>query len=96
MAKYRLSDAAEADIEAIYLHTDVTFGAGQAQIYVSGLEQTFEKISDLPRMGRSADDLRPGLFRFRYQSHVIFYTIEFDHIVIRRVLHGRMDFASRL
>ena len=96
MAEYRLSAAAVADIEAIYLYTDEAFGSRQAEVYVGGLAQAFARLADFPRMGRSADDLRPGLFRFRYQSHAIFYTIEPDHIVIRRVLHGRMDFASRL
>ena len=96
MAEYRLSAAAEADFEAIYLYTDETFGTRQAEAYTLGLKQTFERLADLPRMGRSADNFRPGLFRFRYQSHVIFYTIETHHIMIRRVLHGRMDFASRL
>jgi toxin ParE1/3/4 len=47
-------------------------------------------------MGRTADDLKPGFSRFRYQSHMIFYTIEPDQIVIQRVLHARMDFGSRL
>jgi toxin ParE1/3/4 len=47
-------------------------------------------------MGRSAEDLRSNFFRFRYQSHMIFYTIEPDRIVIQRVLHARMDFGSRL
>jgi toxin ParE1/3/4 len=47
-------------------------------------------------MGRSAENLKPTFFQFRYQSHMIFYTIEPDRIVIQRVLHGRMDLASRL
>jgi plasmid stabilization system protein ParE len=29
-------------------------------------------------------------------SHIIFYTIEPDRIVIRRILHARMDFGSHL
>jgi toxin ParE1/3/4 len=96
MAEYRLSGAAEADIEAIYIYTYQTFGAHQAESYALGLKQSFERLADMPRIGRSAEDLRPGLFRFRYQSHIIFYTIESDHILIQRVFHGRMDFASRL
>jgi toxin ParE1/3/4 len=47
-------------------------------------------------MGRRAEDLRAGFFRFRYQSHMIFFTIEPNQIVIQRVLHARMDFGSRL
>lgn len=96
MADYRLSVAAEADIDAIYLYTDETFGSRQADQYVLGLKHAIERLAEIPRMGRSADDPRPGLFRFRYQSHVIFYTIEPGYIVIQRVLHGRMDFDSRL
>jgi len=96
MAEYRLSAAAEADIEAIYTYTYQTFGGRQAEIYVSDLKQSFERLADLPRIGRSAEDLGSGLFRFRYQSHIIFYTIESDYVLIQRVFHGRMDFASRL
>jgi len=50
----------------------------------------------MPGMGRSAEDLAPGLFRFRHQSHMIFYTAAPDLIVVRRILHARMDFGSQL
>jgi plasmid stabilization system protein ParE len=50
----------------------------------------------MPEIGRKADDLRPNLFRYLYRSHMIFYTIGQDEIVIRRALHARMDFGSRL
>ena len=51
-------------------------------------------LAEFPRTGRSAEELRTGYFRFRYQSHMIFYTIEQDHIVIQRLLYGRMNFAK--
>jgi hypothetical protein len=34
-------------------------------------------------------DLRPGLYRYAYESHTIFYTIETDHVFIVRVLYAR-------
>ncbi len=45
-----------------------------------------------PRMGLPTYDLRDGLYRFGHKSHVIFYTLNPDYILIARVLHGRADF----
>jgi toxin ParE1/3/4 len=96
MAEYRLSVAAEEDIRALYQSSETMFGLRQTELYMQGLDRTFRDLAETPGMGRSAEDLMPGHFRSRYQSHVIFYTIELDHIVIRRVLYARMDFGSRL
>jgi len=96
MANYKLAAAAEADVEAIYAYSEQAFGLNQTEKYMAGLGQLLEKLADIPRMGQNADDLRPGLFRFRYQSHMVFYTIERDHIAVRRILHARADFPSHL
>jgi toxin ParE1/3/4 len=96
MASYRLSTAAEDDIRALFRSSQMMFGPRQTEIYMAGLGRTFRNISENPGLGRTAEELRTGFFRFRYQSHMIFYTIEPDHIVIHRVLHARMDFGSRL
>jgi len=56
----------------------------------------FGVLAETPGIGRSAEDLKLTFFRFRYQSHMIFYTVEPNGIVIQRVLHARMDFGSRL
>ena len=96
MADYRLSVAAEEDIRAVYRSSQTMFGLRQTEIYMEGLGRTFQNLAQIPGMGRTADGLKPGFFRFRYQSHMIFYTIEPDQIVIQRVLHARMDFGSRL
>jgi toxin ParE1/3/4 len=96
MADYRLSIAAEADVEALYQFSQMLFGQRQTDVYMEGLGRAFENLAQTPRIGRSAEDLKPELFRFRYQSHMIFYTIDPDRIVIQRVLHARMDFGSRL
>ena len=74
----------------------MTFGPSQTELYMQGLGRTFDVLAETPGIGRSAEDLKPGFFRFRYQSHMIFYTIEPSGIVIHRVLHARMDFGSRL
>jgi toxin ParE1/3/4 len=96
MADYKLSVAAESDLDAIYNYTFETFGPRQADIYLESLGDAFRRLAGMPEVGRKADGLRPGLFRYLFQSHMIFYTNENDEIVTRRVLHARMDFGSRL
>ena len=94
MADYVFSAAAEFDIQAIFLFSEENFGERQTDISMDGLDRALRNLAETPRIGRTADDLRPGLLRFRYHSHMIFYTIEPDCIVIRRILHARMDFGS--
>jgi toxin ParE1/3/4 len=96
MADYRLSIAAEEDVQGLYQFSQILFGPRQTDIYMEGLGRAFHNLAQTPGMGRGAENLKPTFFQFRYQSHMIFYTIEPDRIVIQRVLHGRMDFASRL
>ena len=47
-------------------------------------------------MGRSRDDLRPGLRSFTVGEYVIFYIIEHEDVEILRVLHGRQDIEGQL
>jgi toxin ParE1/3/4 len=96
MADYRLSSSAEDDIRTLYQSSRAMFGQRQTDLYMDDLGRALRNLADMPGMGRSAEDLAPGLFRFRYQSHMVFYTVEPNLIVIRRVLHARMDFGSRL
>ena len=96
MADYRLSAAAEDDIQILFQSSQLMFGPRQTDIYMTGLGRAFQNLADNPGMGRRSDDLKRGLFRFRYQSHMVFYTIEPDQVVIQRILHARMDFGSLL
>ncbi|MGY0573071.1 type II toxin-antitoxin system RelE/ParE family toxin [Bradyrhizobium sp. RDM12] len=40
--------------------------------------------------------LAAGYRRFRFQSHLIFYTVQPDHVEIRAILHGAQDIRSQL
>ncbi len=96
MADYQLSTAAKACLLDIELWTTLRFGIYQADAYLTGLEQTFELIAKFNRIGRSADELAPGLRRYRYQSHTIFYSIEPHHVLIRTILHQALDLRPDL
>jgi toxin ParE1/3/4 len=92
MPGYRLSNEAAADLESIGDYGVATFGLAQALKYHVGLESRFELLAQFPRIGVPTYDLLPGLYRFIYVSHVIFYTIAPEHVFIVRVLHARADF----
>ena len=94
MADFRLSTRAAADLGGIARYTIETFGVEQARRYRDELEACFRNLVENPRLGRSAERLRPGLRRFEHRSHAVFYMQNEDGILIVRILHARMD-ASR-
>jgi toxin ParE1/3/4 len=92
MPSFRLSAEAAVDVEAIGDYGIATFGLPQALKYHLALESRFELLGQFPRLGLPTYDLRPGLYRYPYESHTIFYTIEPDHVFIVRVLYAGADF----
>jgi toxin ParE1/3/4 len=91
MAKYELSEAADRDLNDIYVYSYREFGEAKADAYFRSLEECFEQLAEFPGIGRSIDHIRPGYFRFPHASHTIFFVKIVDGIRIVRVLHQRMD-----
>lgn len=96
MPDFRLSIRAEADLIPIYTESEAQFGTYQAEAYFSGLRRTFELIAEFPRIGLRSDEIAPGHRRFRFQSHYEFYTSEADHVLIRTLVHVRMNLRPDL
>ncbi len=87
MASYRLTPFARSQLLAIHEFTESNFGRAQADKYHAGFRHIFELIAHFPGMGRRAGDLRPGLRRYRHQSHYTFYSQESGRILIRFIYH---------
>ena len=87
MADFRLSVRAERDLIEIYDYTEETFGSYQADAYHAGLEHTFDLLAHFPLIGTAMAQIVPGLRRFRFQAHWVFYSEEGGTILIRAVLH---------
>lgn len=96
MAEYRLTDRARADLIGTYDFTENKFGAYQADAYYAGLIRTFGLLADFPRIGQPVDELAAGYRRFRFQSHLIFYTERPEYIEIRAIVHGTQDIRPQL
>ena len=76
MAEYRLSERTRADLIDIYDFTESRFGKYQAEAYYAGLIRSFGRLADFPLIGQQVDELAVGYPRFRFPSHLIFYTMQ--------------------
>ena len=52
MSSYSLSKRADEDLQRIYLDSIRYFGVSQAAKYKLELDRCFEKLAELPRLGR--------------------------------------------
>jgi len=96
MADLRLSRRAASDLAEIADYTIAEFGINQARRYRDQLQACFRSLLANPELGRSAEEVAPGLRRIRQQAHVVFYRVERDGLLIVRVLHHSMDFERHL
>lgn len=96
MVPYRLSRKADQDIADHYQYGIRRFGIAKARDYLLGLHDCFESLSINPKQGRVADELYVGLFKYSYGSHVIFYMVEDNSILVARVLGKKMDYPRHL
>ena len=96
MRELRLTRKAAADLSDIADFTIAEFGIEQAGRYRDQFARCFASLLDNPFLGRSANELAPGLRRIRQQAHVVFYQPSEEVILVVRVLHHRMDFEQHL
>lgn len=88
----RISQLADSDLVGIAAYTTREYGTAQARAYRDQFGACFASLQHNPYLGRSADDLAPGLRRIRQGAHIIFYRPDDRAILIVRVLHHSMDF----
>lgn len=96
MRELRISHRADADLAEIATYTTAEFGVEQARTYRDQFRACFASLLENPHLGRTADELAPGLRRIRQQAHVVFYLPGDDAVLIVRILHHRMDFERHL
>jgi toxin ParE1/3/4 len=90
MPKFRFSRRAEADLVSIGNYTLRTWGEKQAEHYLHQLEDCCRQLAENPELGRTCDDVRPGLRRMEQGRHVLFYREASGGILVVRILHQGM------
>ncbi|MGE4318722.1 MAG: type II toxin-antitoxin system RelE/ParE family toxin [Deferribacterales bacterium] len=93
---YKLTNAAEKDIRNIFSNSLSAFGKKQTDKYFESLKKCLELIGHNPDMGTNIDYIRKGYLKFPHESHVIFYKIESEYVLIIRILHKHMDVEKKI
>jgi len=92
-----LSPKAKADLSDVWDYTYSEWGVDQAEKYIRELWVTVqEQTRDLTK---SVDigDVRKGYRKVRSGSHVIFFKVTKDGVVVVvRILHQKMDFDRHI
>ena len=94
---FRLVEEAETDLLKIWVNLALEIGNEPAADRLTGtLKERFFLLSDYPYLGRSREDLRPGLRSYPVQDYVILYQVEDEDVVILHIFPGRMDIPNLL
>lgn len=86
--KVRRTRRADADIKAIYRYTVENFGEPQAELYLGGLDYSFDLLIDNPRIGKTIGAAR---YRYRYKEHYVFYKLTPKQITILQIRSITME-----
>jgi toxin ParE1/3/4 len=94
LAKVAFSRRAGVDLQGIGEYTQQTWGVRKASLYLADLEQCCQLLAENPLLGRSCDEIRPGLRRMEHGSHVVLYRLHTNRrtsgILVSRILHRSM------
>ena len=90
MGSFRLSRRADDNLDSIGVYTLRTWGEDQADRYIGKLEDCCQMLAGNPGVGRSCEEVRPGIRRMEQGKHVVFYREETCGVLICRILHERM------
>lgn len=96
MAEYRLTPAAERDLESIWKYTVRQWGFEQADRYIDFLTAAFAELADSPRTAAPCEHIRPGYRRWGVERHMVYFRVTDYGIAVIRVLHERMDAPRHL
>ncbi len=97
MQKFRISNAAVADMLDIGRYTNKKWGIEQTEMYLKRLDKAFYTLAEQPGLGRSCDEISYGYKKYAEGKHVIFYRIADDIVIeIIRILHQMMDVSIHI
>ena len=93
---FPFTEKAEADLKHIWKHTHATWGEGQADRYLYGIDDCCHTLAETPHMGKIANEVGNGVRILRYENHYICYLIHDDTLIVIAILHERMNLLARI
>lgn len=88
--KLALTDLALKDLASIEEYTRMNWGEKKADVYIDLLEQAISNILTNPEIGVIRPDIAENSRYLPEQSHLIFYRIAENEIVILAIPHSSM------
>ena len=97
MSNWTYSPKAKADLKAIWTYSAESWGLDQADRYIRQIDETCKDLAMGRLKGLDITYIRPGYFKQRIGSHLIFFTRPSpSEIVIIRLLHQSMDIDRQI
>lgn len=91
MLRLILTDEAKQDLLGIRKYTQAKWGSLQTKTYLGELRNTLKRLQEQPLIGTDQSaDLGPGVFGFPYVSHMIYYRLRENDLIVLAVLHQSM------
>jgi len=95
VARVRLSDAARADLRAIYRFGVHHFGVRQSDDYSAMLKAAIKLLGDFPDAGSRREGIVPPVRIKPSGSHIIVYAADAEGVHVLRVRRASEDWSSR-
>ncbi len=89
MLIYRLTPDAQTDLIEIRRFTVKQWGIAQSQKYLLELRKTLRLLAETPSLGKSRPDVGSNVLSFPHVSHVIYYVVHEQQLIVFGVLHKR-------
>ncbi|NDK98990.1 type II toxin-antitoxin system RelE/ParE family toxin [Photorhabdus bodei] len=83
----RLTPDAQRDLIEIRRFTMKQWRTAQSQKYLLELRRITRLLADTPSLGKSRTDIGLDILSFPYVSHVIYYVVHEQQLVVFGVLH---------
>lgn len=90
MRGFRLTPDAQSDLLDIRRLTVSQWGVAPAQRYLAELRRTMQLLAETPSLGKVRPEVGPDVSSFPHASHVIYYIVHEQQLVVFAVLHKRM------
>ena len=94
MVRLRFSEAASADIRAIYRQGVEGFGVGPADTYASGLRQSIGRLAFFPESAPVRESLTGPVRILTFRWHIVVYLLDEHGVHVLRVRQAREDWAG--
>lgn len=95
MRPYTVAPRARRDLRDAWVYSRDHWGPSRANRYIRDLDAAIQRVGENPMLGQTCDEVRPGYRKHPAGSHMLFYAVRDDAVVIVRVLHQQMDVEDK-